>query len=83
MNGDKERRATSAPLDRADERVRHDAGLAGAMRAFLDRVRSGDLGALPVVIGLVIICTAFQSLNPVFLSSNNLVNLLFDCSTVG
>src|SRR5205823_2319126 len=53
------------------------------MRAFLDRVRSGDLGALPVVIGLVIICTAFQSLNPIFLSSNNLVNLLFDSSTVG
>ena len=25
----------------------------------------------------------FQSLNPVFLSSNNLVNLLFDSSTVG
>ena len=25
----------------------------------------------------------FESLNPVFLSSNNLVNLLFDCSTVG
>ncbi|MET4385349.1 D-xylose transport system permease protein [Bradyrhizobium sp. F1.4.3] len=83
MNGDTERRATSAPLDRADERIRSDAGLAGATRAFLDRVRSGDLGALPVVIGLVIICTAFQSLNPVFLSSNNLVNLLFDCSTVG
>ena len=25
----------------------------------------------------------FQSLNPIFLSSNNLVNLLFDSSTVG
>jgi D-xylose transport system permease protein len=83
VNGDKDPRATSAPLDRSDERLRHDAGLAGALRAFLDRVRAGDLGALPVVIGLAIICAAFQSLNPVFLSSNNLVNLLFDCSTVG
>ncbi|MGY0572628.1 sugar ABC transporter permease [Bradyrhizobium sp. RDM12] len=83
MNGDRDPRATSAPLDRSDERLRHDAGLAGALRAFLDRVRAGDLGALPVVIGLAIICAAFQSLNPVFLSSNNLVNLLFDCSTVG
>ena len=69
MNGDKERRATSAPLDRADERVRHDVGLAGAMRGFLDRVRSGDLGALPVVIGLVIICTAFQSPSPIGFST--------------
>ncbi len=83
MSHDMERPATPAPLDRVDERVRHDAGLAGAIRGFLDRVRSGDLGSLPVVVGLVIIWTAFQSLNPVFLSSNNLVNLLFDCSTVG
>ncbi|MBV8702923.1 MAG: sugar ABC transporter permease [Acetobacteraceae bacterium] len=70
-------------LDRADTRVRQDAGFAGAIRGFFDRVRSGDLGSLPVVVGLAIIWTVFQSLNPVFLSSNNLVNLLFDCSTVG
>ena len=70
-------------LDRSDERVRHDAGVSGAIRGFLDRVRSGDLGALPVVVGLVIIWTVFESLNTVFLSSNNLVNLLFDSSTVG
>ncbi|RZK98074.1 MAG: sugar ABC transporter permease [Methylobacterium sp.] len=53
------------------------------MRGFIDRLRSGDLGALPVVVGLAVIWTVFQSLNPVFLSANNLVNLLFDCSTVG
>ena len=70
-------------LDRSDERVRHDTGVRGAIRGFLDRVRSGDLGPLPVVIGLVIIWTVFESLNTVFLSSNNLVNLLFDSSTVG
>ena len=74
----------SAPLiDRADVRVKHEAGAAGAIRAFLNRVRSGDLGSLPVVIGLVIIWTVFETLNPVFLSSDNLVNLLFDSSTVG
>jgi D-xylose transport system permease protein len=70
-------------LDREDERVRHDSGASGAIRAFLDRVRSGDLGPLPVVIGLIIIWTVFESLNAVFLSSNNLVNLLYDSSTVG
>jgi D-xylose transport system permease protein len=70
-------------LDRRDERVKHAEGIGGSIRAFLDRVRSGDLGSLPVVIGLVIIWTVFQSLNPVFLAPNNLVNLLFDCSTVG
>jgi D-xylose transport system permease protein len=70
-------------LDREDERVRHDSGVSGTIRAFLDRVRSGDLGPLPVVIGLIIIWTVFESLNAVFLSSNNLVNLLYDSSTVG
>ena len=72
-----------AAIDRADARVRHDEGLGGALRAFLDRVRSGDLGSLPVVVGLAVIWTVFQTLNPIFLSANNLVNLLFDCSTVG
>ncbi|ANL30643.1 ABC transporter permease protein (plasmid) [Rhizobium phaseoli] len=70
-------------LDRRDERVRHDDSLAGSIRAFWDRIRSGDLGSLPVIVGLAIIWTVFQALNPVFLSSANLVNMLFDCSTVG
>jgi D-xylose transport system permease protein len=70
-------------LDRSDIRVRHDTGVGGAIRSFLDRVRSGDLGSLPVIVGLVVIWTVFASINPIFLSSSNLVNLLFDCSTVG
>ncbi len=74
---------TTPMLDRRDERVKHAEGIGGSIRAFFDRVRSGDLGSLPVVVGLAIIWTVFQSLNPVFLAPNNLVNLLFDCSTVG
>jgi D-xylose transport system permease protein len=70
-------------LDRRDERIKHAESLDGSIRAFLDRVRSGDLGSLPVIVGLAIIWTVFQSLNPVFLAPNNLVNLLFDCSTIG
>ncbi|PBC02839.1 ABC transporter permease [Mesorhizobium sp. WSM3860] len=76
-------RNPGALLDRSDERLKDRSGAKGAIRGFLDRVRSGDLGSLPVVVGLVLICTIFQTLNPVFLSPNNLVNLLFDCSTVG
>ncbi|RWM11480.1 MAG: sugar ABC transporter permease [Mesorhizobium sp.] len=76
-------RNPGALLDRSDERLKDRSGAKGAIKGFLDRVRSGDLGSLPVVVGLVLICTIFQTLNPVFLSPNNLVNLLFDCSTVG
>ena len=70
-------------LDRGDVRVKHATGIGGAVAAFVERVRSGELGSLPVIVGLIIIWTVFTGLNPVFLSANNVVNLLFDCSTVG
>ena len=70
-------------LDRSDERVRHDDSIAAMAKGFIDRVRSGDLGMLPVVVGLVVISIVFSALNPIFLAPNNLVNLLFDCATVG
>jgi D-xylose transport system permease protein len=70
-------------LDRGDERLKDRSGVYGTLKAFADRVQSGDLGSLPVVVGLIVIWTVFQTLNPVFLSPRNLVNLLFDCSTVG
>lgn len=83
MTDNMQRVSTARLLDRRDERVAHADTIGSTISAFVDRVRSGDLGSLPVVVGLLIICTAFQSLNPVFLAPDNLVNLLFDCSTVG
>ena len=83
MSQTKSDTSTRPHLDRADTRVRHDEGLVGALRAFLDRVRSGDLGMLPVIVGLILISMVFTSLNPVFLAPNNLANLLFDASAVG
>lgn len=40
------------------------------------RVRSGELGNLPIIVALTIIAVIFTSLNPRFLSSVNFVNLL-------
>lgn len=53
------------------------------LEGFGARVRGGDLGALPVIAGLVIIWGVFQGLNPVFLSSGNLVNLTLQCASIG
>lgn len=75
--------APATTLDRSDERVRHDDSMMAMVGAFVDRVKSGDLGMLPVAVGLIVISTVFSLLNPVFLAPNNLVNLLFDCATVG
>ncbi|KTT13132.1 ABC transporter permease [Pseudomonas oryzihabitans] len=74
---------SAALLDRSDSRVNQTVGLAASLKATADRIRSGDLGPLPVVVGLVVIWTVFGILNPVFLSSANLANLLFDAATVG
>ncbi len=70
-------------LDQQDERVRQHVGARGAITSFLTRVRSGDLGPLPVIVGLIVVWTAFQILNPVFLSADNLVNLALECVSVG
>lgn len=70
-------------LDRGDTRVKHANGIRDTISGFFGRVKAGDLGSLPVIIGLIVIWTVFTALNPLFLTPNNLVNLLFDCSTVG
>ena len=52
-------------------------------RVFTSRLRSGDLGSLPVVVGLIIIWGVFQILNTEFLSARNLVNLTLQSAAVG
>ncbi|HKW59451.1 MAG TPA: ABC transporter permease [Candidatus Dormibacteraeota bacterium] len=46
-------------------------------RAWLLRIRSGESGVLPVIVGLLVIMVVFQAISPnhVFLSAGNLVNL--------
>lgn len=46
------------------------------MGAYVARLRSGDTGLLPVVIGLVAIAVVFGSLSDAFLTPGNFVNLL-------
>ena len=51
------------------------------LRASWLRVRGGNSGVLPVILGLVVVAIAFQIQNSKFLSPQNLVNL-FEQSTV-
>ncbi len=46
-----------------------------ARRWWVD-VKSGELGSLPIVLGLVIICIVFQTQNDRFLTAGNFVNLI-------
>jgi D-xylose transport system permease protein len=69
-NGQDVAPATAAPPELV-------AGSVGEyVRLWLKRIRSGESGALPVIIGLVVIVLIFQVKNSLFLSAGNLVNLM-------
>jgi D-xylose transport system permease protein len=72
--------AAEADQAAAEARVASPEVLAGSFgeyaRIWLQRVRNGESGALPVVIGLAAIVIYFQVRNGLFLSAGNLVNLL-------
>ncbi len=57
-------------------------GMAALVRGYVARVRSGDIGALPIIIGLIGISIVFQSLNENFLTAKNFANLLVQGSGV-
>ncbi|WP_028937305.1 sugar ABC transporter permease [Pseudonocardia spinosispora] len=48
-----------------------------------DRLRRGDLGSLPVAVGLVAIAVVFSALNEHFLSPENLTNLALQMAATG
>ncbi|HET6968730.1 MAG TPA: sugar ABC transporter permease [Ornithinibacter sp.] len=74
---------SSLPSDLQDERLIASQGVGGWLSATWGRLRSGDLGSLPVVVGLVLIWGVFYALEPAFLSSRNLVNLSLQMVAVG
>ncbi len=47
------------------------------------RITSGDVGSLPVILGLVLIWGVFDYLNPNFLSPRNLTNLTVQIADIG
>ncbi|MGY1736799.1 sugar ABC transporter permease [Geodermatophilus sp. SYSU D00684] len=50
--------------------------LGATVRAYLDRVRGGDLGALPAILGIVVLGLLFFALRPeTFLTPRNMANL--------
>ncbi|RXS81190.1 MULTISPECIES: sugar ABC transporter permease [Streptomyces] len=52
-----------------------EQGFAGYLSDFKRRVRGGELGSLPVVIGLIVIAIVFQFKNSSFLSADSLANI--------
>ena len=80
--------ATRLPSEQTplEEAVR-PSGLGGAARTLgsvgLQRLRQGELGSLPVIVGLIVIWAYFESQESVFLSARNLSNLVLQIASIG
>ncbi|MFI8264256.1 MULTISPECIES: sugar ABC transporter permease [unclassified Streptomyces] len=60
-----------------------EQGLSGYLSEFGRKMKAGDLGSVPVVIGLIVICGIFQGLNANFLSPENLTNIAITMVATG
>ncbi|KRF18920.1 ABC transporter permease [Nocardioides sp. Soil797] len=69
--------------DLVDERLIARGGLPGLARGLWNRIRGGDLGTLPVMLGLVVISLVFYAMEPIFLSSRNLVSITQFAAPIG
>jgi D-xylose transport system permease protein len=77
MEADPESPETAADLAAMTGAPELIAGSVGDYaRIWLQRVRNGESGALPVILGLVAVVVFFQVRNSLFLSAGNLVNLM-------
>jgi D-xylose transport system permease protein len=56
--------------------------LKGAMKDYWSRVKAGDIGSLPAVLGLVVLCIVFGSMSNVFLTPGNFANLITQAAAV-
>jgi D-xylose transport system permease protein len=71
--------AGSAPAPAAPRTV---DTMAEYLRGWLQRVRDGELGSLPIIVGLVLIVITFAILEDNFFTERNFTNLLLQMSAV-
>ncbi|WP_327255628.1 sugar ABC transporter permease [Streptomyces sp. NBC_01244] len=60
-----------------------EQGFAGYVNEFGRKLKAGDLGSVPVVLGLIIIWSIFQGLNSNFLGAENLTNIAITMTATG
>lgn len=56
--------------------------LKGAASNYWARVKAGDIGSLPAILGLVVLCLVFGSMSSVFLTPGNFANLITQAAAV-
>ncbi len=56
--------------------------LGDSARDYLNRLRGGDMGSLPAILGLVVLFVVFSSLNDKFLTTYNMANLVIQAGSI-
>jgi len=56
--------------------------LSDYLRAWWKRIRGGESGALPIIIGLIVICIFFEVQSSAFLTATNIVNLFVQATFI-
>ncbi|MFE7929317.1 sugar ABC transporter permease [Streptomyces sp. NPDC057456] len=75
---------TAAPVSVVDPRLLvREEGLKGYVTEFKRKVKGGELGQIPVVLGLIVIWTIFQVKNDLFLSAGNLSDISYFMTATG
>ena len=64
------------------EIIHESPTLKGAAADYWSRVKAGDIGALPAILGLVALCGIFGAMSNVFLTPGNFANLLTQAAAV-
>jgi len=59
-----------------------DGGLKDQVLGYVQKIRGGDMGALPALAGFVVLCVLFTTLSPFFLTERNFANLLTQAATL-
>lgn len=75
---------SAAPVPAVDPRLLiREEGFKGYWSEFTRKVRGGELGSLPVFVGLIVIAVVFQFQNSNFLSASSVANIAVYSSGIG
>ncbi|MCW2737991.1 ABC transporter permease [Nocardioides sp.] len=72
--------ASSASGFDNDNRQAHSIG--DSARDYVNRLRGGDMGSLPAILGLIFLFVVFASLNDRFLTTYNMANLVVQAGSI-
>ena len=74
--------ATTQVASGFDNDNRQAATIGDSARDYVNRLRGGDMGSLPAILGLVVLVVIFASLNDRFLTTYNMANLVIQASSI-